>query len=385
MRSHSSRLLRTATAVVGAVLATAGVASAHVEYVTDASERGDPVAFMTAALSEPVVVVALGGGGVAVLGTMAAYLRFRPLRTDMRAFRRALADYADLLPWLLRLAIGLPMLGAGFAGYLFTPLLTTADTVVPIRLFGVAVGFMLLFGLATRFVAGVAFASYLALLPSHPQLFFAFEYLAGLLAIVLVGGGRPSADHVIARMAANESTVYSQFDPFYRRLAVPVGDRIDPYRKFVPTVIRVGMGVVFAYLAFAEKLLAPAQALAVVEKYGLSTLVPVPPELWVLGASLTELFLGVLLVLGFFTRASSAAAFVVFTTTLFGLADDPVLAHISLFGLVSALLVTGAGPFAVDTAVFRAPNEMGTPEGGSEPVGTATPPGGPGAGADADR
>ena len=386
MRSHrSTAAVRAAAVAVGTVLAATGVAAAHVEYVTDTSERGDPVAFMRAALSEPAVLVALGGGGVVLLGTMAAYLRLRPVRSDARAFRRALADYTDLLPWLLRLAIGLPMLGAGFAGYLFTPLLTNADTVVPIRLFGVAVGFLLLFGLATRLVAGLTVLSYLVLLPSHPQLFFAFEYLAGLLAIVLVGGGRPSADHVIARMAANEETLYSRFDPFYRRIAVPVGERIDPYRKFVPTVLRVGMGIVFAYLAFAEKLLAPAQALAVVEKYGLSTVVPVPPELWVLGASLTELFLGVLLVLGFFTRASSAAAFVVFTTTLFGLADDPVLAHISLFGLVSALLVTGAGPMAVDTAVFRAPNEMGTPETGGEAVGGATPSGDTGTAADADR
>jgi len=36
-------------------------------------------------------------------------------------------------------------------------------------------------------------------------------------------------------------------------------------------------------------------------------------------------------------------------TTLFGLPDDPVVAHISLFGLVSALLITGAGPYSIDS------------------------------------
>ncbi|MFC7098725.1 DoxX family protein [Halobaculum marinum] len=369
--SPLSRPVGAVAGVVATVVASAGVAAAHVEYVTDGSERGDPIAFLTAVLSEPSVVLPLAVGGVVVLALMAGYLRVQPLRADVTAMRAALADYTDLLPWLLRLAIGLPMVGAGFAGYLFTPLVTTADTVVPVRLFGVAVGFALLFGLATRFVAATALVSYLVLLPFHPAMFFAFEYSAGLLAIVLVGGGRPSADHVIAQLAANDDTVYSRFDPFYRRIAVPVGARIDPYRRFVPTVIRVGMGVVFAYLAFAEKLLAPAQALAVVEQYGLSTLTPVPPELWVLGASLTELFLGVLLVIGLFTRASSAAAFVVFTTTLFGLADDPVLAHISLFGLVSALLVTGAGPLSIDTAVFRTTYESGVPGTGHGAVRAA--------------
>lgn len=374
MRPRSRHILAAAAVQLGTlaafVAAAPGVAAAHVEYVTDA-ENGDPIAFLSAALSDPVVVLALGAGGVAVVGTMAGYLRVQPLRADVAAIRRALVDYADLLPWLLRLSIGLPMVGAGFAGYLFTPLVTAADTGVPVRLFGVAVGFALLFGLATRFVAGVALASYLALLPVHPSMFFAFEYVAGLLAIVIVGGGRPSADHVIARLAANDETVYSRFDPFYRRIAVPVGDRLDPYRRYVPTVVRIGMGIVFAYLALAEKLLAPNQALAVVEQYGLSTLLPVPPELWVLGAAVTELFLGVLLVAGLFTRAASTAAFVVFTTTLFGLADDPVLAHISLFGLVSVLLVTGAGPFSADLAVFRSPNERGAPEMGPDAVRTA--------------
>ncbi|UIO98605.1 DoxX family protein [Halobaculum sp. CBA1158] len=365
MRSHTrSTATRLAVSILGVALAGSGLASAHVQYVTDSGERGDPIAFLVGALSAPMVVIPLVLGGVVVLGSMGGYLWRKPLRADIRAIRRELSNYVDLLPWLLRLGIGLPMVGAGFAGYLFTPLVTTADTAVPVRLFGVAIGFMLLFGLATRFVAAAGLAAYVALLPLHPSMFFAFEYSAGLLAIVLVGGGRPSADHVIAKMAANEETVYSRFDPFYRRIAVPFGDRVDPYRKFVPTVIRLGMGVVFAYLAFAEKLLVPERALAVVEQYGLSTLLPVPPELWVLGASLTELFLGVLLVVGFFTRASSAAAFVVFTTTLFGLPDDPVLAHVSLFGLVSALLVTGAGPLAIDTAVFRAPNEMGVPGAG---------------------
>lgn len=363
-----SRLTGGLVSLVGLVLVATTVASAHVEYVTDGGERGDPVAFLVGALSDPLVVVALGGGGLAIIATMAAYLRLRPFPEDRRAIRRALAEYVDLLPWLLRLSIGLPMVGAGFAGYLFTPLLPATATTIPVRLFGVAVGFALLFGLATRFVAAVTLLVYLALLPVYPQVFFAFEYAAGLLAIVLVGGGRPSADHVIAQMAANGRTAYSKVDPFYRRIAVPAAARIDPYRPFVPTVIRVGMGIVFVYLALAEKLLAPNRALAVVDQYGLSTLLPVPPELWVLGAAATELFLGVLLIIGFFTRASSAAAFVVFTTTLFGLADDPVLAHISLFGLVSALLVTGAGPLAVDSAVFRTPNQMGVPTTGRTAV-----------------
>jgi uncharacterized membrane protein YphA (DoxX/SURF4 family) len=95
----------------------------------------------------------------------------------------------------------------------------------------------------------------------------------------------------------------------------------------------------------------PGDALAVVDKYALTGLVPVAPELWVVGAGLTEALVGVVLLAGAFTRAAAGVAILLFTTTLFGLPDDPVLAHVSLFGLASALMITGAGPHSVDARV----------------------------------
>jgi uncharacterized membrane protein YphA (DoxX/SURF4 family) len=91
----------------------------------------------------------------------------------------------------------------------------------------------------------------------------------------------------------------------------------------------------------------------VVEKYGLTAVVPVEPGLWVVGAGLAEAALGTALVLGLFTRASAVVALFTFTLTLFGLPDDPVLAHVTLFGLASVVLVTGAGPYAVDGWIGR--------------------------------
>jgi len=67
-------------------------------------------------------------------------------------------------------------------------------------------------------------------------------------------------------------------------------------------IVRIGLGHNFLFLGLTQKLLAPGKALAVVEKYDLAAVVP----------------------------------------------DDPVLAHITLFGLASLLLVTGSGPYAVD-------------------------------------
>jgi len=341
------RLFGLCVAVVGVLAAFVGSVSAHVEYVTRGGEPMDVVDFLVAAFTTPIIIATLLGGFLVTVSGLGIYLYFRPFPADIAAFRAAMDDYRDLLGWLLRLSMGMPLIAAGFEGYLFSPSVTLPYPTA-LRLFGISVGFFLLFGLATRVTAVWALFVYLVALPSYPQLLLAFEYVPGLLAVALVGGGRPSADAVIARMADDDKTVYSQFDPFYRKVAVPFAARIKPYTELAPVVLRVGIGIAFIYLGITQKLMRPGAALDVVAKYDLTAIVPVDPALWVIGAGLTEALVGVMLIVGAFTRGFSLVAFGLFTTTLFGLPDDPVVAHISLFGLVSALLITGAGPYSVD-------------------------------------
>ena len=349
MTSTRGGLLGGVLALCALLIAFVGSAAAHVEYVRP--DESQPVAvaqFLVEALTTPFILAVLLGGFAVIVAGLAVYLVARPFPADIAAFREIMDDYRDLLPWLFRLSMGMPMIGAGFGGYFFSPSVQLPYPTA-LRLFGISVGFLLLFGLATRVVAVATLLIYLAVLPFQPGLLLAFEYVPGLLAVALLGGGRPSADELIARMANDDRTVYSDVDPFYRRLAVPFADRIEPYTEIVPTMLRVGIGIAFVYLGITQKLLNPGAALSVVAKYDLTAVVPVAPELWVIGAGLTEALVGVMFILGAFTRGFSLVAFGLFVTTLFGLPDDPVVAHISLFGLVSALLITGAGPYSVDS------------------------------------
>ncbi len=354
MNAPRTRFVATVTTLLTLVVSAtlAAPVRAHVQYVTPGGEEMDPLGFLVSTLVEPVNAALLAGGSVAGAVALLAYLRVRPVRHDVLRLRVLLAGYRDLLPWLLRLSVGLPLVGAGFAGYLFTPVFAPASPTL-VRLFGVTVGFLLLFGFGTRLVAAFGLLVYLAALAVSPDLLLAFEYVPGFLAIALVGGGRPSADQVIARLADDDRTLYSRIDPFYRRVAVPFVERVDGYREYVPLVLRAGMGVAFIYLGVVQKLANPGDSLAVVAKYDLTAVVPVDPALWVVGAGLVEAAVGVALLAGVFTRLFSGVAFVLLTTTLFGLPDDPALAHISVFGLVSALLVTGAGPFSFDAWAAR--------------------------------
>ncbi|MFC7165484.1 DoxX family protein [Halospeciosus flavus] len=341
-----------------------GPLAPHVDYVTEGGGPSlDALHFLWDVVSEPLNAALLGGGAFAVLVVVLGYLRFRPFQRDFEALRDALSEYEQYLPWMLRLAIGLPLIGAGFAGYFFAP-----NIPAPTKVFQVLVGFLLLFGLGTRVVAFVGLLGYLVGLVVEPYLLIASEFVGGFLGIMLLGSGRPSADHLLQRVADAPGTSYGRIDPLHS-LVSRFNRAIDPYEPYAATVVRVGLGFNFAYLGVVEKLLQPGRALQVVEKYDLTQVVPVDPGMWVIGAGLTELAIGVFLLLGLFTRGVSAVAFIVLTTTLFGLPDDPVLAHVSLFGLASMLFVTGSGPLALDNRLRSLAARVGLVPGSTAQAG----------------
>lgn len=344
-----TRHIAPAAFVLALLLAIPGRALAHVRYVTPGGDQSVGE-LLGAVAADPLALALLTGGGVSVAVVALGWLRIRPLHTDLAVLRGTLRSYDDLLPWLARLAIGLPTIGAGFTGYLFSPAATAEVLGLPgpaIRLFGIGVGFLVVFGFATRLMAALGLLGYVVGLALSPTLLLAIEFVPGFLAILLLGGGRPSADHVFARMATAAGTLYQRFDPIRETLA-PIGERLAARDHLVPVVVRVGLGLSFVYLGVVQKLFNPGQALGVVAKYDLTAVVPVSPELWVVGAALTETALGVALAIGLFTRAGCGVAILMFTTTLFGLPDDPVMAHVSLFGLVSVLVITGGGAYSVD-------------------------------------
>lgn len=354
MDSH--RPVVAVTAMIAALVGFVTPAAAHVDYVTDpVGQTQDAITFVLEVLSNPVNAVLVGGGAVVGVVVLAAYLRYRPTVPDLEILGETLETYSEFVPWMLRLSLGLPLVGAGFQGYLFVPTVTFDPTANPLlRLLLIGIGFLVLFGLATRIIAAVGSALYLWALATDPTVLLAFEYLPGFLAIFVLGGGRPSADDILQNVAATERTFYGRIDPVHH-LKATLDDATAPYRPYVPTVLRIGMGATFIALGATQKLGDPARSLQVVAKYDLTAVVPVDPGLWVLGAGLMEIVVGLALVVGLLTRASAATAFVLFTLTLFGLPDDPVLAHVTLFGMASALFTLGGGPFSLDEWLARAP------------------------------
>ena len=348
---------RSTLAVVSGAFAwlLARPAAAHVDYVTEGEgERIDPVAFSVEVLSDPFNAAVLFGSGAAITGVLVAYLWLRPTITDIVVLREKLAGYGDLIPWMLRLSIGLPLVGAGFQGYLFAPTLAFDPTANPVlRALFIGLGFCVLFGLGIRIVSALGLSLFVwVLVTTDPGVIIAMEYVPILLSLFILGGGRPSADDMLLEVASTADTYYGRIDPVHHLKAFLDGT-MAPFRRYVPTVLRVGMGVTFIYLGLVQKLATPGQSLLVVDRYDLTSVVPVDPGLWIVGAGITEIAVGLALIAGFFTRGAAAVSFVLFTTTLFGLPDDPVLAHVSLFGMASAVFTLGAGPLSIDRWIGR--------------------------------
>ncbi len=135
------------------VVAATGRVRAHEEYVVDDEVDITLSEFFSEALSDPFVIGPLVAGALVVALLVGGYLLVRPLQRDLAAFRFAMREYVEYVPWLLRISLGIPLIGAGFSGYFISPALE-----VDLRLLQIALGFLLLFGLATRVVALVGLA-----------------------------------------------------------------------------------------------------------------------------------------------------------------------------------------------------------------------------------
>jgi len=112
--SVRSRPVAVAALALFATLVARPVA-AHVDYVTE--DTGDPidaVTFTVEVLSEPLNAAVFAGSGLVAIAGLAAYLWVRPTITDVVILREKLVGYGDLVPWMLRLAIGLPSSAPGF-------------------------------------------------------------------------------------------------------------------------------------------------------------------------------------------------------------------------------------------------------------------------------
>lgn len=315
--------------MVGAValLLIAVSASAHVGYILSdaemARQSGTQWGFLLAALQQPVNLGIVGGTLVVSLVAYLVAVRTQWVRRKMADIARHAALYEELVPWMLRLGLGIALIGAGLAGNVVSPLV--AGTVFIGKL-QILLGFLLLAGFLIAPALWVIIGLYITAAMGEPYIFGNAEFAAAALALILLGSRRPGVDEM---------------------LDVPFFAALTALKKYVSLLLRVGLGGAMAYLAIYEKFLNPGASALVVVKAQLRDVVPVDASLWVLGAGLVELAIGIAIVAGFKTRLFSAIALITLTLSFFYF-EEAVYSHVTLFAVLSAIFVYGSTAPSVD-------------------------------------
>lgn len=304
-----------------------GVVSAHVRYIANDAEvaefGGQDWGAFFAPMTEGFNI------GLVVATILAVVLLYWILMRSkfFHKWAHHMVDvgesYRMFVPWIARLSLGIALIGAGFANVLISPVLPASELLATMQ---VVLGFFLLAG----FLLGPSAIAVLVLfgiaLSRDMYMIGAFDVLVLVLSLLILDDRRPGIDDIIG---IKDITVIKRF------------------KKYLPTIVRVGVGIGLAYLAIVEKVLNPHLSEFVVKVTELTGVIPVSEAMWVFSAGSIELALGVLLVLGLFTRLVSVVTFVVLGLSFFYFGEE-VWSHVTLFGSISAIFILGGGPLSLD-------------------------------------
>ncbi|KKT34911.1 MAG: DoxX family protein [Parcubacteria group bacterium GW2011_GWA2_44_12] len=304
------------------------VAFAHVGYVIDRTDqeraKGIDLAFLFTAFHEyKIIALVLIACAVFLL---LCFLASR--HTTAKAFIKKVqirgSGYEELIPWMLRLSVGIGLVGAGTSKVFISPSLNGFPEFAFIQTF---LGFLILLGFLLSPALILAFFLFLWAFVKTSYMLGNIDFLAACMAIFALASSRPGLDHL---------------------LGIPFFPKILSLKNYVPLILRIGIGGAMIYLAFQEKMFNPHLSALVVEKFHLTDILPVSPALWVLGTGMVELAIGAAFLLGLYTRFVSAFAFIMLSLSFFYFGED-VYAHITLFAILSVLFITGAGNMSADT------------------------------------
>ncbi len=233
-----------------------------------------------------------------------------------------LQSYHELIPWIIRLSLGIALIGAGTAGVLISPILTT-QTLGGIE---ILLGFLLMSGFLLTPTILATIGLFIYALTQDFYILGNLDFLGLALGFLIFHSARPGIDDV---------------------LNISILKKIHIKRHFLAPMLRLGIGTGMIFLALYEKLLNPHFMELVVTQYNLHSVIPVTAQFWVLSTGLVELAIGICILIGWYTRAVSIIAVLVISLSFFYFKEG-VYSHITLFGTLSILAIEGSGILSID-------------------------------------
>lgn len=303
------------------------VSLAHVAYVVSPSELsenlGPDTSYLMGIFAEPSNILLMMGTIIGILLVVLISRKSKRITHFFAGVSEKLTSYHEFIPWIIRLSLGILLIGAGTEGVLISPIISNAWGYSMIQ---IALGFAFLLGFLLVPSALVTIGLYIVGLTQDIYLIGNIDVLALALGLLVFHSARPGVDDI---------------------LGISLLRFLKIERHYLALLVRVLIGIGFAYLALYEKLLNPHISEVVVMNYGLASLIPVSPEMWVFSVGIIELILGIFIFIGFYTRTSACVAIVVLSTTFFFFKES-VYSHVTLFGILSIIAIEGGGMFSLD-------------------------------------
>jgi uncharacterized membrane protein YphA (DoxX/SURF4 family) len=305
---------------------------AHVKWFTD--PRPHPTEYGLL-FSVPVMAAFLVAIGAAAVAYVVQH------RVPEPKAIRSLERYAKTGPLALRIALGVALIAAAVANWLFVPsLVLSHDTVgLVLRVVEAACGLLFLAGMFTRYAAIVlALLGIVAMVPFSIENILEQVHILGIAVYLFIAGPGPVS--LDARRQAHRSIDHEK---------APAA---------AINLLRIAMGFGIAYGALTEKLLNPMLAQALLNQSPfLNVLRPLgvtdPVFIWLAGV--TELVVGVVILSGQITRPVMAVGFALFTVTLIVFGLPELVGHLPFYGIMLTLFIApDANSWRVRRALRRA-------------------------------
>ncbi|MCI5051346.1 MAG: DoxX family protein [Candidatus Pacebacteria bacterium] len=302
---------------------------AHVRYIATEAEQAAlsqiDFALLLSPLKEPKYIVMI----IATLILVAIVYWFCDHNKYIHRWTEHMAhvgeSYKQFIPWITRLSLGIILIGGATNEFLISPVLETPF--VWMNILQLIIGFFLMAGFMTGISAIVALILFIYALTQDMYLIGSFDILGLILSLFALDSRRPGVDDIVG---------------------IPDYLHIKKLRKYLPTILRMGIGIGMAYLAIVEKILTPELAAMVAETTGLVDVIPVSAMMWAFSAGVIEFVVGIMLFIGFRTRLAAVAALIILSMSFFYFGED-VTSHVTLFGTLSAVFILGVGKLGVDS------------------------------------
>lgn len=303
---------------------------AHVRYLMDEETAnhltGSNFGFLWNAIKEPKNIALMLWTVAVVIVLVIACSRIKILKNKLATISKNADSYLVFTPWMLRLSLGIALIGSGTAFNLISPALEGYQAFSTIQ---ILLGFLIMAGFLVIPSTIAAIGVYFYALFQDTYILGNLDFLAVALALLILDNEKPGLDDL---------------------LGMPKISPFSNFKKYVPLVLRIGIGGAMIFLALYEKIFNPNLSELIVTAFELQKVIPVSVEMWVLSTGIIEFLIGTLLILGLFTRISSAIAFIVLSLSFFYFGED-VASHITLFGILAVLFVTEGGKFSVDNLI----------------------------------